>query len=211
MQQSRCVRGARVAASLALVLLLSLNACGRSPDRGLQALDRMSNQGVPVPVRSNRELKMLRRATVNPRTLHLIAEREGVSVLTARSIKQGPCFLTGARGGIGLTVCGRNQYRFPSSHLPVINLTTLKAKAGDRHPRIAVLAGLAADGVARVAVRFADGSSFFVPVVENAYIDSSVPQRPAVSIIGLDAQGHQLIAFPLPVPSVRLRTPPPES
>ena len=192
---------ARVAAFAALAFSFGLVGCGNSrEDKGPSGLWRLSNQGVAVRVRSPRRLALFHRATVDPRSVRLLARREGISVFIARSTNQGPCFLTAVRGGLDLTVCGQNKHPFPSAKLPAIDLSMLSAKRGDRHPRIDALVGIAADDVTRVAVQFVYGPGYEVPVIGNTYIARPVPQRPARMVVALDPRGHKLIGFPLQIP-----------
>jgi hypothetical protein len=186
-----------------LLLIAALSGCGGTgrtiPNA---ALSRMSNRGVPEDVRSPQEIQLLVRAKADPRSLRLLATRQGISILTSRSTGPGPCFLTRVPAGFGLISCGPNKYPFPSSRLPAIDLSSLSARPGQRHPLVTTLTGIAADGVSRVAVRFVRGPDYVAPVVGNTYIERHVPQRPALMIVALDRQGRALIKFPLPVPPI---------
>jgi hypothetical protein len=95
------------------------------------------------------------------------------------------------------------MHPFPSPRLPVIDLSSLTARAGDHHPQIAALVGIAADGVARIAVQFVHGPEYTIPVITNTYIDRQVPQRRARMVTALDSRGRKLFSVPLPVPRLR--------
>lgn len=137
--------------------------------------------------------------------MRLLATRDDISILMARSSRGAPCFLLGRRGIIGLTVCGPTKYPFPSARLPDIDLSALAAKPGQHHPLISTLSGIAADDVARVAVHFVRGRDYVVRVVRNTYIDTHVPQQPAVMLVALDRYNRPLMRIPLPVPTAIVR------
>ncbi|HMI99002.1 MAG TPA: hypothetical protein VK488_04120 [Gaiellaceae bacterium] len=182
---------------------LALAACVEGQESAHGRLERISNRGEPVRELSSAQRAILRRATVDPATLRLLRQHQGLGVLTARSLRDEPCYLNASGSRFGFIACGQTRHRFPSRELPMIDFSSLVARPGDAHPRIRALMGIAADGVSRVAVHFARGPSYFVPVVANTYIDRRVPARPAREIVALDSARRALASFPLQVPAAK--------
>lgn len=205
MAQPSLMTCAGVAALTSVIFSVGVFGWAR-PEPGRASLWQLSNRGIAVSVHSRHQLALLRRATVDPQSLRLLARRQGISVFIARSTRQGPCFLTSVRGGFGVTACGRTRRPFPSARLPSIDLTSLRAKTGEKYPRIISLVGIAADEVYRITVRFARGPEYSIAVSGNTYIDRHVPQRPVRMIVALDREGEKLISFPLLAPGPPVQT-----
>ena len=202
-QRLAFVNRARVAALSTTAIGLAVSGCGGDGSANQAApggLDNLSNRGSLVRSLSSRQRETLKRATVDQQTVRLMGRREGLSVFVARSTRGDPCFLVGFGGDFRFIACGPTKNPFPSRHLPAIDLSPLSAGPRDRHPRVRAVAGIAADGVARMAVRFVHGPTYVVRVSANTYLDQDVPQRPARSIVALDRRGRVLMTFPLLVP-----------
>lgn len=195
------VKRTQVAVVIMLALTLVVESgCARSHQTTTHgALFRISNRGLAIRVAAPYELRLLRRAGANPRTLRRLASREGFGVWIGRASRApGPCFLATVRGKFGFIECGPTKYPFPSPQLPVIDMSPLSTRhPSQRHPFVLQLVGLAADGVSRIAVRFAHGADYAVPVIANTYIARHVPQRPALMIVAIDRAGHALLKLPL--------------
>jgi hypothetical protein len=171
-------------------------------------MTRISNSGrfIPPTVESMTARSFLRRAGIVVSSVRLMREQEGVRLYTARSVRNGVCFITGGVAGFAGAMCNAPGVHFPTLKHPVMNLSLLTARPGDRYPRVVELLGIVADGIAQVVVRFVRGADLSIRVHANTYIDTHLPQRPARAVIALTRVRRVVAVVPLWVPRIR-RTP----
>lgn len=124
----------------------------------------------------------------------VLASRDGVGVYQAAGANGEKCFYVGPpdghlnRGLSGGCMSRANSSGFPSPAQPIINMTGFKARKGVPGETVLQLAGVAADGVARVQVIGADCQVLAEAlVIDNVFVNTSIPNERAVGII---ARGH---------------------
>jgi hypothetical protein len=130
-----------------------------------------------------------------PATSQLLGTRDGVSFYASKRADGGFCLavdVNDAGPGSMLTCLPPDL----AATRPILGVPVFDY-AGQMHR----LAGVAADGVARVALVAADGSEIAsAPVVDNLYVDNDVPDIPAVAIVAYDAGGNAVYRQTLGTP-----------
>ncbi len=157
----------------------------------------LSNQGTPVatsrlPEYQDTKLAEAIREMQWPAQMQLLGERNGVTFYATRKANGEFCFamdaVTRPLEGVSCVPPGL----FPSPKRPIIGLPV-----GDRF-NAGVLAGFAADGIARVNVVDAAGATIVsAPVADNLYAAVDVPQVQAGAIVALDGNGNVLYRQPV--------------
>ena len=188
-----------LAVAVAIAVVLAVPALALSGALG--DLFGFSNHGTPVN-ENNIDLNSasaLRVTGVAPGSVKLLASRGGVGIYAARTPGGNLCYFLGgpqrpdANGLSGGCLNAAASARFPSPEQPLVDMTVFMYKPGADGETITRLAGVAADGVAKVEVL---GSECHVvadaAVVDNVYVDSSLPDTPAVGIRALDGNGKQV-------------------
>ena len=195
----RLVRGGIVAAAVAAALLVPALALS-----GLGSLFGLSNHGRSV---RNAELDLHTASALEQvgarGGVRLLAARDGVGVYGARGRNGERCHFVGpprpdARGLGGGCMNRFASARFPSPEEPLIDLSAFVYRPGTIGEEVHRLAGVAADGVAKVQVL---GMSCQVlaeaPVRDNVYVSTDVPADPAAGIVALDHDGARVFVFKL--------------
>jgi hypothetical protein len=85
---------------------------------------------------------------------------------------------------------------FPSTKRPILDRSMYSVGSASRQWML-VLAGLAADGVARVGVVDAHGRLYSTPTVRHVYYLSDLPDGPLRAIVASDAYGRRIYTLPL--------------
>ena len=188
-----------VALAIAVAVILAVPALALSGALG--DLFGFSNQGTPVDESSIdlNSASALKVTGVAPGTVKLLASRDGVGIYAAGSVDGNLCYFLGGpqrpdeNGLSGGCLNASASARFPSPAQPVVDMTAFVYKPGADGETITRLAGVAADGVAKVQVLGVDCQVIATtPVNDNVYVDSSVPDFPAVAIRALDDNGKQV-------------------
>ena len=102
----------------------------------------------------------------------------------------------------GIMRCSSNPTgpTFPSPERPVVDLSLVGADAGQPIHTIQ-LAGIAADGIAAVAVLGSDGNVYGkTQVVGNVYVSTGLPPQADGPVITYDASGATIWCFPYVAP-----------
>jgi hypothetical protein len=190
-------RSALVAAAvLAIALAIpALAVSGR-----LVPLFGFSNPGTSVDERTAdlRTASALVLTGTRPGTLRLLASRGGVGVYIGRGERDGLCLFLGPpdgrlRGGLSGGCMAVVPAGFPSPQEPVIDTTLFAYRPGEVGEQVVRLAGIAADGVAKVQVLGIDCRVVAeTPVVDNVYVADDLPSAPAVAIEALDKNGNRV-------------------
>jgi len=108
---------------------------------------------------------------------------DGVTCYIAGPADRGPRF--------GDVSCPSASARpsFPSAEVPVLDLSTYAVKEGATEVRLVHIAGVAADGVARVGFLGADGETRWLPVVDNLFGEADIGLRPVAKLVAVDRSG----------------------
>lgn len=155
------------------------------------ALTQLSIGGTPVDPATlpAGERQTLEQAGIAP-SVSLVREAAGIRFYTAKS-PSGLCLITGralsSRPHFGILVCPSG---FPSSELPILDYSPREAALTDRYPRLQVLAGFAADGIAGVGVQDEQGEVQWTEVIRNTYASRAVPAGSATAIVARTASGE---------------------
>lgn len=190
----------RLAAVAAIGLVTALAIPAFAFSRQLNSLFGFSNEGTSVD-KSGLDLRTasaLDTAGVNG-GVKLLASRPGVRIYVAHGEGRKLCFFVGSPNGPdGRGVSGgcRNaaaSANFPSPAQPVVDMSAFFYEPRALGEGITRLAGVAADGVARIEVLGLDCEIIAeAPAVDNVYARSALPDIPAVAIVGLSADGRQV-------------------
>jgi hypothetical protein len=96
---------------------------------------------------------------------------------------------------VGIIACRGAAPYFPSADMPILDVSIVSVEDGA--PRFLRVAGLAADGVAGIAILDASGQQVqTIPVVSNVYATDTVVPRAGIRIAALDAQGAVIARVP---------------
>jgi hypothetical protein len=114
-----------------------------------------------------------------------------------------PCYGAGNAGAswpLGVIVCRNAAPYFPSREMPLFDFSMVGMDRGDAEIHYIRVEGVAADGVASVALLECSGATVErMPVHGNVYGAESLPTRSGVRLVALDASGNVLgDAFPSP-------------
>lgn len=169
------------------------SANAADPARALQGegdpFARVSNRGTRVEPRAEKPGKR----EMTPRDLFLLRRGEGRAVYRIGGLRPGfnTCYASGPAdnvGSLGLISCGKS--RFPSRALPLYELSSASVGLRERAPQLVSLAGVAADGVAEVALLDRDGDVVArVPVEANVYLLASPPVEATGALVAYDRNG----------------------
>jgi hypothetical protein len=130
-----------------------------------------------------------------PGTLKLLASRADVGIYAARGNNGNLCYFVGPpqpgkRGLSGGCMNAAASAKFPSPEQPVVDMTAFVYKPGATSEQVTRLAGVAADGVATMQVLGENCTVIAAaPVTDNVYINTKVPDKPAVAIQALNQNG----------------------
>jgi hypothetical protein len=119
-----------------------------------------------------------------PTTSQLLGTRDGVSFYASKRADGGFCLAVDVdhNGSGSMLACLPPDL---VANRPILGVPVFASDAR--------LAGVAADGVARVALLAADGSEIAsAPVVDNLYVDNDLPHVLPASIAAYDAAGNVL-------------------
>ena len=152
---------------------------------------RLSNRGGPTI--------SIRGGVAPIRSGNVLAVRNGHAFYRLNRTNGTPCYAVGAASEIGTPgsiVCPRGG--FPSSGSPLLDLSVYEgARHDQREFSLYRVAGLAADGVARVEFFRPNGTvALTVPVSGNVYATTDVPKGPIVGYGALDKGGKRLWRSP---------------
>lgn len=194
------VRRRRVALAIVAVLALgvpTLAASGRLGD-----LFGFSTTGAPVEASDfDPHLATQLKSVGADGNIRRLDVRDGVAFYVARSEAGALCLHVasadapapqGIRGSGGC-MPPETAKRFPSPGMPVWSMTSYMSPPGGPRAGVFVhrLAGFAADGVADVEFIARDGSSIAsVPVANNVFAASGLPQVPIKALVAHDADGN---------------------
>jgi hypothetical protein len=76
--------------------------------------------------------------------------------------------------------------------MPIADFSPMRGHEGSNDVYVWKLVGSAADGVATVAVRDANGALHVAPVIDNVYGTNELRMVPAREIVALDSDGRVL-------------------
>lgn len=130
-----------------------------------------------------------------PVTSRLLGTREGVSFYASKRADGGFCLAIDVndRGAGSMLTCAPPDL---AALEPILGVPVFASES-----QLHRLAGVAADGVARVALVAADGSEIAsTPVVDNLYAANDVPDVAAAAVVAYDAQGNEVYRHALGVP-----------
>jgi hypothetical protein len=204
--------------TVALIAVLLFTGCGsgvsgEQADPGYQSndpapLDRVSNRGRPFSSLLPRDEQVLRRMRGGVGVPGSISV-EDVSILATRGDRSfyrmsDHCYGSGPASPtkyvFGQISCTDN---FPSAERPVIDFTVFGSTAGpDERPQprtmtVHTSAGIAADGVAKVALLDADGHVVAeTAVVDNIYRFDRVPAGNVTRVVAYSATGEVVFSMP---------------
>ena len=164
-----------------------------SPRQKADPFTRASNRGTRVQPKANGPGE--REHT--PRDLFLLRRDQGRAVYRIGGLRAGytSCYATGPAsevGRLGLTACGRARLPgFPSHAQPVLNLSGIQLRRGQKTPSLFRLEGLAADAVAEIGLLDADGEVVErVPVEANVYVLAAPPEEANGDLVAYDREGR---------------------
>jgi hypothetical protein len=161
-------------------------------------LDRVSTRGAPFSsllLRDQRVLNDMGRAGAEISILARSGERAFYR-LGKDCYGSGP--VSPSEYTFGVIKCSSD---FPTAAQPVLDFSIFHSSSGgDAKPSAATLwrsEGIAADGVAKVALVTADGQSIAeTAVVDNKYSFSALPAAGGVSLVAYDARGKVVFSEP---------------
>lgn len=185
--------GLLVAALGAAAVAASQIGRGESPP-----FDRLSAVGVPHAWES---LPADERATLEGAgvagEVRRLAERGGVRFYTGRGSNGETCFATGVAQGpaphFGVLFCPAGtsgEAAFPSQNVPILDLSIESRGANMEIVSVDRLAGFAADGVASVGVRDANGRLHLTRVHGNVYFSNRLAAVRPTELVALDDAGR---------------------
>jgi hypothetical protein len=184
-------------AVVSLALLLAFPALALSGQLG--SLFGFANTGSSVETSNLRRASALDLTGARPGTLKLLASRAGVGFYAARTRSGGRCYFLGSpnrsdeRELSGGCLNTEASARFPSPAMPIVDMSAFIYRPYASGEEVSRLAGVAADGVAKVEVLGDDCSAIGeAPVIGNVYVDTKVSDKPAVGIEALDNSGKRL-------------------
>jgi hypothetical protein len=133
-------------------------------------------------------------------TVNLLGSRAGIGIYLAHDQGGNLCFFLGPpngelgdRGLSGGCLNSSASGEFPSPQQPVVDMTLFAYQPGTTGEQVVRLAGVAADGVARMEVLSMDCRTIAeAPVVDNIYATTDVPDDPVAAIVGVDSSGKQV-------------------
>lgn len=132
--------------------------------------------------------------------LRRLGARDAYTFYVADSPTGKPCVVGGIQRGlrpeIAVISCPEDP-PFPSEEQPIYDLSTFGAADYDTI-YVTRMAGLAADGIAEVAVIGADGTRYPAPVNNNIYYLSSLPKQPITAMVAVDTSGNEVLRRSLP-------------
>ena len=191
----------RAAIAAAVVIALAVPSLALSSQLG--SLLGFSNRGKSVD-KSKIDLRAASALDItgpSKGTVKLLAARAGIGIYVARDGAGNPCYFVGPpnqnslgeRGLSGGCLNAAASKQFPSPAEPVIDMSTFVYRPGAAGEEVRRLAGIAADGVAKVQVLGLNCQVVTeVLVADNVYAGSDLPQTPVVAIRGLDENGKQV-------------------
>jgi len=158
--------------------------------------ERVSNIGAPVAA-STPDLAALRSAGATGATLRVLGKRGDMHFFTALARQGGVCHGLGtAPGRFAVIACPNenttSDNAFPSETHPILDFS---ARAFDPRTgyteRVLSLAGVAADGIAKVGIIDDNGVRHLAPVEYNLY-RAPLPEVGAKALIALDESGREV-------------------
>lgn len=101
----------------------------------------------------------------------------------------------GSASQFGPLMCSEG---FPSSEVPLLDMSVVEASSHDQQSAHFIqVRGFASDAVARVGVATSDGKIVAsVPVVNNTYEMTELPEQPVSAVIALGRDGSKLTVIP---------------
>jgi hypothetical protein len=168
----------------------------------LRSLLRFSNSGTKVEL-ANADLFTASAldTTGATGTLKLLASRGAIGVYASNDANGNPCYFVGPPNGrlesglSGGCLNAAASGSFPSPSQPAVDMSAFVYRPGGAGEGITRLAGVAADGVSTIRVIGLDCEVMAeVPVRDNVYAATKLPERPAAGIVGFDEDGTQVFA-----------------
>lgn len=193
------VGGATIAAAVAGGLAF---AGGSSAPPSPPGLDHVSNPGRSVAA-SAHDAETLARGGGRAE-LRLLGNVGSAVFYRAPGVSGGSCYGSGpaSTGHIAILACpttpiGTPTPAFPSESQPILDMSASVYNAETHTTRLAELSGVAADGVAKVAVVGADANLRRAFVSNNLYhVDFDTPFE-ATKIVAFDLTGREIYSFSL--------------
>lgn len=194
--------------ALAIVTIVAgTSAAARDNGRtGTPGFDAVSNHGADVTSRTQAGQRHALGLGAGSASVRFLGNRADVAFYEAVGADGGTCYATGpavAAGAEGKTLggaaCPRAQgggETFPSARYPVLDLSTYEFVQGSAAPQLTRLAGVAADGVATVAVVDANGQLHAVPIRNNLY-GSDIGAVTPSALVALNAGGKEVFRMAL--------------
>jgi hypothetical protein len=192
-------RGRAAVAAIALATALAVPALAFSSQLG--SLFGISNEGTSV---DKNRLDDLRTATAlntagASGAVKLLASRAGIGIYFAHGKEGKKCFFIGPpngpdeRGLSGGCMNAAASASFPSPAQPVVDMSAFFYRPHAVGEGITRLAGVAADGVAKMQVLGLDCQVIAeAPAQDNVYARSDLPDTPAVAIVGVGHDGQRV-------------------
>jgi hypothetical protein len=140
-------------------------------------------------------------------TVSLAGERAGTRFYIAAGRNGGRCYMKGRVTSLGdepsLIAClDDTTANFPSPQQPVLDLSSYRGEpAPSTTQYVRWIGGFAADAVASVALLTANGDTISVPVENDIYASSRVPDEAIVKIIAVNTNGETVWSRPIGGPA----------
>lgn len=158
-------------------------------------LDRVSNRGAAVDLEAvpASERRVLEAAGVSG-PVRALGRAGAVAVYTGRGRGGVTCYIAGSadsgpRFGSALCPDPSAPPAFPSADTPLLDLSTYAVRQGQDAMQLVEVAGVAADGVARVGFVAEGGDTLWLPVTGNLYGQAGIVPRPVTTVIAVDRAG----------------------
>jgi hypothetical protein len=190
----------RLRAAVAGIALTAMIVPALAFSGQLRSLFGFTNQGNSVDTRA----LDLRTATALDTagatgSVKLLASRAGIGLYLAHGEGGKLCLFVGPpngpdeRGLSGGCMNAAASASFPSPALPIIDMSAFFYKPRAVGEGISRLAGVAADGVAKIQIVGLDCQVIAeAPVMDNIYARTDLPETPAVAIVGLSHDGKRV-------------------
>jgi hypothetical protein len=172
-----------------------VGALPTSRDRRVERFNHMSNLGTPVAV-SERNADILQNGGGEP-ALNELGTRAGQTFYVSPGAAGGSCYSIGPTStrGLAMLACLKPG-QFPSADAPILDMSGVSADSQTRSITFLELGGVAADGVASVALIDTHGAVHSAPVSENIYY-ADIPHVEAKALVAIDGDGQQIYRRPI--------------
>jgi hypothetical protein len=124
--------------------------------------------------------------------INLIANTNGERYLRFSRTNGNDCYGSGSVTGtlpVGVIKCDNGPSPFPSSSVPILDLSVVQVNADNSSSYVRV-SGVAADGVSRIGVLNAAGQIVqTIPVTQNVYDSTDIAAGTVGALVALDSTG----------------------